>query len=120
MQRLSGPAVRKQCCAPIREGHGIGSTWVGRRRANQPIVRWIIPPAARRRAVSAYRRRSKMMNHASGCSGFGEGCAEFLVAVLELVELVVEAAKGEQFLVGALLAELAFVHDENDVGALDC
>ena len=43
----------------------------------------------------------------------------FLVFVLELVELVVEAAFGEELLVGALLAELAFVHDEDGVGALD-
>ena len=58
--------------------------------------------------------------------GDGGGVAEwvrvegvFLVFVLELVELPVEAAVGEQLLVGALLAELAFVHDEDGVGALD-
>lgn len=38
---------------------------------------------------------------------------------MELVELPVEAAVGEELLVGALLAELALVHDENGVGALD-
>ena len=46
----------------------------------------------------------------------GEG---FLVLVLELVELVVEAVAGEELLVGALLAELAFVHDEDGVCGLD-
>ena len=45
--------------------------------------------------------------------------AEFLIAILELVELPVEAALGEQLLVGAALAKLAFVHDEDGVGALD-
>ena len=44
---------------------------------------------------------------------------DFLVFVLELVELPVEAAVGEELLVGALLAELALVHDEDGVGALD-
>ena len=56
--------------------------------------------------------------------GVGEGSGEgwitkFLVAVLELVELVVEAALGEELLVGAALAELALVHDEDGVGGLD-
>jgi hypothetical protein len=37
---------------------------------------------------------------------------------LELVELVVEAALGEELLVGAALAELAFVHNEDFVGRL--
>ena len=45
--------------------------------------------------------------------------AEFLVFVLELVELVVEAALGEELLVGAALAELASVHDEDLVRGLD-
>ena len=52
------------------------------------------------------------------CGGVAAG-AELLVAVLELVELPVEAALGEELLVGAALAELAFVHDEDGVGALD-
>ena len=45
--------------------------------------------------------------------------AYFLVFVLELVELVVEAALGEELLVGAALAQGAFVHDEDGVGGLD-
>jgi len=45
--------------------------------------------------------------------------AEFLVAVLELVELPVEAALGEELLVRAALAELALVHHEDGVGALN-
>ena len=49
----------------------------------------------------------------------GYECAEFLILVLELVKLPVEAALGEQLLVGAHLAELALVHDEDGVGALD-
>ena len=53
-----------------------------------------------------------------GGGGF-EGAVLFLVPVLELVELPVEAALGEQFLVGAAFAELALVHDEDGVGALD-
>lgn len=44
--------------------------------------------------------------------------AEFLIFVLELVELPVEAALCEEFLVAAHLAELALVHDENGVCAL--
>ena len=42
----------------------------------------------------------------------------FLVLVLQLVELPVEAAMGEQLLVGAHLAQLALVHDEDGIGAL--
>ena len=38
---------------------------------------------------------------------------------MQLVELEVKAVVGEELLVGALLAELAFVHDEDGVGALD-
>ena len=52
-----------------------------------------------------------------GESGGGEGwITEFLVAVLELVELVVEAVLGEEFLMVAALAELALVHDEDGIG----
>jgi len=46
------------------------------------------------------------------------GVAEFLVLVLELVELPIEATLQEQLLVRAHLAELAFVHDQDGVGAL--
>ena len=45
---------------------------------------------------------------------------QFLIFVLELIELPVEAALREQFLVGAQLSELAFVHDEDGFGALNC
>ena len=45
--------------------------------------------------------------------------AEFLILVLQLVELPVEAAIGKQFLVRTHLAKLPFVHDENRVGSLD-
>ena len=43
----------------------------------------------------------------------------FLIFVLELVELPVETALGEQFLVGTGFAELAFMHYQDHVGALD-
>src|SRR6185312_10671564 len=64
-----------------------------------------------------------------GSVGFGLACggdwigrrlAKFLIAVLELVELPVEAALREELLVGAALAQRAFVHDENGVSRLDC
>ena len=41
-----------------------------------------------------------------------------LVFVLELVELPVESALGEELLVGAAFAQLGLVHDENRIGAL--
>jgi len=41
------------------------------------------------------------------------------VGVLELVESPVEAVQGEQFLVRALFAQFAVVHDDDAVGALD-
>src|SRR5580704_8002226 len=52
-----------------------------------------------------------------GRLSFGE--MEFLLFVLELVEAVVDAALGEQLLMGALFAEAAFVEDEDAVGVLD-
>jgi hypothetical protein len=42
----------------------------------------------------------------------------FLILVLELVKLEVNAALGEQLLVRAHFADLAFVHDDDLVGAL--
>ena len=63
--------------------------------------------------------RSGRLVGADGGERDGGVGAEFLVFVLELVELPVEAALGEELLVGALFAELAFVHDEDGVGALD-
>src|SRR5579863_1440239 len=44
---------------------------------------------------------------------------QLLLFVLELVEAVVDAALGEQFLMGALFAEAAFVEDEDAVGVLN-
>src|ERR1700733_2287737 len=44
---------------------------------------------------------------------------EFLLFVLELIEAVVDAALGEEFLVCALFAQAAFVEDEDAVGVLN-
>src|SRR5579862_4903786 len=44
---------------------------------------------------------------------------QLLLFVLELVEAVVDAALGEEFLMGALFAEAAFVEDEDAVGVLN-
>ena len=44
---------------------------------------------------------------------------DFLILVLQLIELVVDAMVGQEFLVCAHFAKLAFVHDQNLVGALD-
>ena len=44
---------------------------------------------------------------------------QLLLFVLELVEAVVDAALGEQFLMGALFAEASFVEDEDSVGVLN-
>jgi hypothetical protein len=46
------------------------------------------------------------------------GRNEFLIFVLQSVELVVEPPPSEKLLMCALLAELAFVHDENGVCTL--
>src|SRR6266702_8864059 len=51
-------------------------------------------------------------------SGSGNVDAHFLVFVLELVQLPIEAALGEQLLVRAHLAQLALVNHEDRVGAL--
>jgi len=57
--------------------------------------------------------------------GRGEpGCprgvdVQLLLFVLELVEAVVTAALGEEFLVRALFAEASFVEDEDAVGVLN-
>jgi hypothetical protein len=48
------------------------------------------------------------------------GKPRLLVLVLQLVELPVESAVGEQLLVRAHLAQLPFVHDQDHLGALDC
>jgi hypothetical protein len=55
--------------------------------------------------------------HKRSCGDTGTGL-EFLVLVLEAVELPVDAAVREELLVRAVLTELAFVHDEDGVGAL--
>ena len=44
----------------------------------------------------------------------------FLVFVLQLVELEVQAAMGEQLIVRALFAQLTLVHHEDGVRTLDC
>ena len=45
--------------------------------------------------------------------------ADFLIAILKLIELPVQTALSEELLVGPALAKLSLVHDENGVGALD-
>src|SRR5215813_3540556 len=47
------------------------------------------------------------------------GDAEFLFLVLELIELPVDSAMGEQFLVITDLPYMALVHDDNLVGTLN-
>ena len=44
---------------------------------------------------------------------------QFLILVLQLVELVVDSAIRQQFLMSAHFADLAFVHDDDLVGTLD-
>ena len=51
--------------------------------------------------------------------GGGLVCVQLLVLVLQLVELVVEPAQRQQLLMGSLFAQLALVHDEDGVRALD-
>jgi len=46
----------------------------------------------------------------------GDGLSQLLVPVLELIELPIEAAMREEFLVRTLLPELAFVHDKDGIG----
>ena len=44
---------------------------------------------------------------------------QFLLFVLELIQAVIDAALGDQFLVGALFPKAAFVEHENTVGVLN-
>lgn len=53
--------------------------------------------------------------HSSLPSRFNESGTDFLVAVLELIKLVVEAAFGEELLMGALFAQRALVHDQDRI-----
>ena len=46
-------------------------------------------------------------------------CGDFLVFVLQLVKLPVDSAFGQQFLVRSHFAQLALVHDDDLVGALN-
>src|SRR5215472_6562040 len=48
-----------------------------------------------------------------------KGCADLLIFVLELVETIVDSAQSEQLLMGALLAQLSFVENEDAVGVLN-
>src|SRR5205085_4428637 len=49
----------------------------------------------------------------------GDGFGAFAVGVLEFVEPPIEAVLGEQFLMRALFAQFAVMHDDDAVGALD-
>ena len=60
-------------------------------------------------------RRTRLGTRGAGI--FREG--KLLLFVLELVEAVIDATLGEEFLVRALLAKAAFVEDENAVGVLN-
>src|SRR5262249_41657799 len=80
---------------------------ITRSRRSSDLVIWI-PRCAR-----DCRKRLIVRAH------LGLAHAQLLVFVLELVELPVDAAVGEQLLVAADLAHLAFVHDDDLVGALD-
>src|ERR1700733_3878068 len=71
-----------------------------------------------RRAIDKYTERHSV--GAKGEWGAGDlvGRFEFLVLVLETVELPINAVLREELLVRTVLAELAFVHDEDGVCAL--
>lgn len=51
--------------------------------------------------------------------GAGRHCRYFLILVLQLVELVVDAALGEKLLVRAHFAHLSLVHNDDLVGPLN-
>src|SRR6185369_7454916 len=53
------------------------------------------------------------------CCDRWRSCGKFLVFVLQLVKLVVNTAVGEQLLVRADLAHLAFMHNDDLVGSLN-
>ena len=55
----------------------------------------------------------------SGSAARRQRRRKFLLLVLQLVEAVVNAAKGEQFLMRALFAQAPFVEDENAIRVLD-
>ena len=54
-----------------------------------------------------------------GLSGHLRAGGNFLIFVLQLIKLEINAVLGQELLVGAHLADLAFVHHDDFVGALD-
>src|SRR5271163_2683618 len=52
-------------------------------------------------------------------SFLGVLCLDFFFLVLQLIELVVDAAQSQQLLMGSRLAQLCFVHHQNSIGALN-
>ena len=62
-----------------------------------------------------------VIENRTGASGIGRGWrhAQLLIFVLELIEPVINAAQRQQFLMRALLAQLALMEDEDSIGVLD-
>src|SRR5260221_2161128 len=75
--------------------------------------------AVGKRSVAGRKRHGQRRTRlgARGAGIFGQG--QLLLFVLELVEAVIDAALGEKLLMRALLAETAFVEDEDAVGVLN-
>ena len=140
-QRMPGGTERRHADAVTHEGHRETSRqgeprarsdehyrfWIDGQRSIALSYRKIVPTIASRGGDGKGNLTGGVPMRESGdfSERVAEGLvaeglvAEFLVFVLKLVELVVEAVEGEELLVGALLAEMALVHDEDDVGALD-
>ncbi len=78
-----------------------GETWAGVTKVRRPC--WD-------------HQAGRLVVCASGYLGAG---ADFLIFVLQLIEPVINAALGEQLLVGTHFANLAFVHHDDLIGALD-
>src|ERR1700736_368933 len=73
--------------------------------------------AAGRRSVRCGERRCGALRMLLALGIAGQG--EFLLLVLKLIEAIVDAAWGEEFLVRALFAKAALVEDEDAVGVLN-
>src|SRR5580704_678384 len=69
------------------------------------------------RRLIARRQRSRERGSARGAVRW-KSLAEFLFFILQLIQTIVNSALRQEFLMSALLAQAAFVEDENAVGVL--
>src|SRR5262249_27079229 len=116
---LAGATSPSTCCASAGAPRSARRVWSSASSTSAKPRAWRPRPPFPRGLLKSARPRLTVQTPTSQLPLGGGRWRPLLVLVLELIELVVDPAKGEQLLVRAGFAQVPFVQDEDLVHVLD-